>query len=477
MRKIYSKAKTNIIQLGHVDTNTARRALRSIDAVVKEIDEETAGSRGLRSALYRGGEIVHMEEPLRAAIDVEALAALLSSRWFNRLWVMQEAVSAQHNVCYFGDLTFDLMDLLRPCIWMTFKRQSCPSQIRGAIELRICGKLWPYVDREHGTYRKRKGSSVSSALDFDRGLEVTDPRDTVFAVLGLMECGQAGDLPYLLMPDYGKQLLEVYRNATVCAVHEKGIGAMLSRVHQWTEDDIQDESWPSWVPRLDRPRNANMEASSLTDLFAPDSGLQQAAIPPTSTGKADTLSVSGIVAGTVRECTSTFINGSGLTSRQAWLQEAEQVASRIACDRETIAHTVIAGAKAYFHLDELPGDFDIWWSRVFEGAEISQDVRSLPPNASKDDRSAAKFELAFTYAANVRRFFSTCDGKIGLGPSILKASDQVVVLHGGKTPFILRSIESGYKVLGQCYVHGIMQGEAVQEQRSKDNPSVRFDLR
>jgi len=38
---------------------------------------------------------------------------------------------------------------------------------------------------------------------------------------------------------------------------------------------------------------------------------------------------------------------------------------------------------------------------------------------------------------------------------------QVVLLHGGTTPFVLRHnvVSQTYELLGDCYVHGIMDGE------------------
>jgi hypothetical protein len=37
----------------------------------------------------------------------------------------------------------------------------------------------------------------------------------------------------------------------------------------------------------------------------------------------------------------------------------------------------------------------------------------------------------------------------------------VCVLYGGQTPFILRPKVERYQFIGECYVHGIMEGEAL----------------
>ena len=60
-----------------------------------------------------------------------------------------------------------------------------------------------------------------------------------------------------------------------------------------------------------------------------------------------------------------------------------------------------------------------------------------------------------------RRFFRTNDGLFGIGHRCLNASDEVWLLEGGRTPFILRKTadNSGYRVVRETYVHGIMYGE------------------
>jgi len=90
-----------------------------------------------------------------------------------------------------------------------------------------------------------------------------------------------------------------------------------------------------------------------------------------------------------------------------------------------------------------------------------------------------------------RVFFITKDGLMGLGPRHTRPGDEVVVLSGSQIPFILRNrristvqFDLGigslrliwqYRVLGDCYVHGIMNGEAV-ENFNWDTDNEVFDL-
>jgi hypothetical protein len=41
----------------------------------------------------------------------------------------------------------------------------------------------------------------------------------------------------------------------------------------------------------------------------------------------------------------------------------------------------------------------------------------------------------------------------------VREDDKVLILRGGKTPFVLRQNDDGsYRLLGPCYVYGVMDG-------------------
>lgn len=71
-----------------------------------------------------------------------------------------------------------------------------------------------------------------------------------------------------------------------------------------------------------------------------------------------------------------------------------------------------------------------------------------------------------------RRFFITRTGGMGLGPPQTRVNDQIFLLDGGDYPFLLRpaggsslddhdDIGESHKLVGDCYVHGIMHGEGL----------------
>lgn len=77
------------------------------------------------------------------------------------------------------------------------------------------------------------------------------------------------------------------------------------------------------------------------------------------------------------------------------------------------------------------------------------------------------------YFIDRRNFFITDHGYFGLGPAKLEVNDKIVILHGVSTPLVIRQTEAlegdksklgekpCYKLIGDCYIHGLMAGEVV----------------
>lgn len=66
-------------------------------------------------------------------------------------------------------------------------------------------------------------------------------------------------------------------------------------------------------------------------------------------------------------------------------------------------------------------------------------------------------------AMSWRRLMGTRTGQMGLAPAGAKLGDSIAVMAGCDVPIALRKSEAGngWIVIGECYVHGIMGGEAI----------------
>ena len=63
-----------------------------------------------------------------------------------------------------------------------------------------------------------------------------------------------------------------------------------------------------------------------------------------------------------------------------------------------------------------------------------------------------------------RRFFITKDGRMGMAHSDVEEGDLICVLFGGHVPFVLRkSGPERFTFISECYIHGIMDGEAMKD--------------
>ena len=61
-----------------------------------------------------------------------------------------------------------------------------------------------------------------------------------------------------------------------------------------------------------------------------------------------------------------------------------------------------------------------------------------------------------------KSLFSTSTGKIGSSSTATRTGDEIWILAGSNFPFILRPLQNGhYELVGETYVRGIMNGEAV----------------
>jgi len=77
-------------------------------------------------------------------------------------------------------------------------------------------------------------------------------------------------------------------------------------------------------------------------------------------------------------------------------------------------------------------------------------------------------QMAFDLGLNLspltdRGFIWTREGYLGLASALADVGDEIVVVKGGKVPLILRPEGAHWRLQGDCYVRGIMNGEAFRE--------------
>jgi hypothetical protein len=118
-------------------------------------------------------------------------------------------------------------------------------------------------------------------------------------------------------------------------------------------------------------------------------------------------------------------------------------------------------------------DTDTYFNRL-QGAE-SQRLKRAVDRYSQNPRSTqsmadSDFRYLFGLTRKSYRFFVTANGRMGMGPPDMEVGDPVCILFGGQTPYILRKrevvnqeSEDGYRLIGECYLHGVMDGESMKQ--------------
>ncbi|KAF2749171.1 HET-domain-containing protein [Sporormia fimetaria CBS 119925] len=309
-----------------------------------------------------------------------------------------------------------------------------------------------------------------------------------------------------LKPNYDKRISEVYRDfARYCVRRGPRILDVLSHVQHYTDPTPHDE-FPTWVPKLHEPR----DVSAFPLIY-------MAGIPPKghyrflaelhdnpllfrNIVEPNVLQAEGFridVAQAVSDLIEPGADGT-ISQRNIWSQlfqsplfprpgwkyrsggESMDVAffltllgggvgsaMDIPLDDTSLPNTR-SEAIPYF---ERQAKSDIYeWLKSQPDTNL-QDYQDL----EREARGAVTMHGSFRFktmslALTInRRVYRTASGTLGLGPRTMQPGDIVVVLFGGKFPYILRQVGREWIFIGDTYVRDdhIMCGGAVTHVRSR----------
>lgn len=66
-----------------------------------------------------------------------------------------------------------------------------------------------------------------------------------------------------------------------------------------------------------------------------------------------------------------------------------------------------------------------------------------------------------------RRFFVTISGRLGLISANVTPGDRIIV--AARVPFIIRKVDGYFNLGKECYIHGIMHGEALEKEKKEQD--------
>ncbi|KAK5110699.1 hypothetical protein LTR85_000742 [Meristemomyces frigidus] len=77
---------------------------------------------------------------------------------------------------------------------------------------------------------------------------------------------------------------------------------------------------------------------------------------------------------------------------------------------------------------------------------------------------------------NRRLFKSAREGLLGLAPKAAKEGDRICILKGCSVPVVLHPIQDHYSFVGECYLHTMMDGKAMDRQDELKLPTKIFEI-
>lgn len=322
--------------------------------------------------------------------------------------------------------------------------------------------------------------------------------------------------PAALKPDYSKDCVSVYCDATRFQIRRSPrLLRVLSHV-QHTDEKLGGE-YPSWVPKWFEPKSVTTigESTFLAGLcnghfryFANihDSPLGRDSVRPR------VLSLDGYLVDTVQSVTSVLkadLN-EGIPLMSFWSElfdfpffRPHPCAYRSGapldlefCKTMTVAplgaamHHVLSRVTSYqpedinFGTEELKHMADCDAAHFVYNFAQANEVPLEPYQPLLADAANSlpqRFMIPAMSCSHNRRLFLTHQGRLGLGPMMMQPGDQVVVLYGGRMPFILRPRGDHYSFIGDCYVRDddVMWGDMTERVRyNKGGPPVAtFEMR
>lgn len=521
MGEIYGAAKKVLIWLGrrHIQRDAAFRILRTwpdfpANPENADIDfhkKRYNTARAFFDATSTGSELISWMN----------LLMIVTESWWSRVWTVQEFVLAKEYAFFYDGTELPTGDLKKAMDWTYFVASHCSPELiprwvtfqPSIFDLKSQGARLHFLDTVLLGATRMAG----------------DPRDKVWAFLGITESSSIGEVP--VEPNYknrnmGDFYLDIAQrllqgNAglfTLSLVNhplpresytfksKKPIGNRLLDKHKAKkrlpqqdpalappEENVFDEAvqpdwsrkgvgYPSWVPKP-------ASAIAVEPLFLKEMRAQKAR------GRAlHDRSWRIFHAASKTDSTFSLSNDGRALSLNAHILDTVKAVAPLPKTRETeraFYKTLRSWYPTRSRLIEVPYPpqssmtvpnalwrtllMNIWLTthpapdgcevhftnylaRISESASsIKHDLRLMhKPDPEEGDIFAA----AMVDVGIDRVMFVTEKGYLGLGPARTEVADKVSLIAGAHVPFVLREGASGWILVGEAYVHGIMYGEA-----------------
>jgi hypothetical protein len=402
----------------------------------------------------------------------QAFALLVSHSWFERLWVLQEITVAKASRALFQFHYLEVKriqnavriayhyDQSNPIEWSTFKEQQqldLDHEFSPNLELLVTGKnIRQAYNRDK---RQLQRMSLDQILDTLRQFKCSDPKDRIFGILALL----GKEIAQKIEPQYHWSIVQLY-SKTALAIIEEEMYLKAICLAGMSRKRLTNAFLPTWVTDWTVERqDKNYPSPFFYELYESSARTSKAIY---SLGQdSSVLKLAGICVDTVLGSMEIDLPD-GEERILEWSTTKKGLSfwkSRFShyptdCDSDEAWISTISADRMYknryhYRLDE----------EYYQGYKKFSEATTEEDNGNKLKASEYiyyEYEYALHQSLKMRNFFVSELGYMGIGPKPLQEGDMVCVFPGCRVPLLIRKEADHHLLVGECFVWGLMDGEA-----------------
>ena len=477
MGDIYSRAKTTFVCLGEDDNDAAEafqcvRKIQQIYGAFQYIHtlQQSLAEVGHRPWLLKKNHVGFIAEKSWRSFE-----RLLSRPWFSRVWVFQEAVLSPEIRLLYNKSTLSWEELSEACQLVEDFQIAIETSRGQPLHLPVVtmndANSWKLTRDDPGIsptpmsfidMPNKWADEIYGFIPLDRllmmmrGAQASDARDKVYALLSI----SSGFKRHLLTPDYSVNFQECYINTAKVLLDMRGLSPLAILSFTQHSDMSLSADLPSWCPDWRKPLY-----SPWLILYSGVTFLREIH------GSAEVSISEGVYTLTVSGVTLMKIVGFQ-QARHSDNLNLLPTSITYPMTNESYATVVQKGLYAQ-DSTHASGEFNLphhsFWAHHTQHKSTNYGASLLSQFydyiATEPDIDIAAWDRAngVQGVAHGRRSFVTDLGFIGFGPAASTIGDEICFLFGGKVPFVIRREDNRSRFVGECFVLGIMDGEAIHD--------------
>ncbi|KAL6791065.1 HET domain-containing protein [Trichoderma sp. SZMC 28012] len=494
MNRIYKDASHVLVWLG-LDSNGEAISAFSLIHNLHQTLQNASGESHTRLA-------DDLEQEVKK--NKNALQSLTSRKWFKRGWIVQEIGTAAPATMFWGDAEIDWKILHSVCESLTDYHHLRKELNINTSDIKFLFQR--FIEPDATSHHANRFNFIYE-LHRARSLNFTNDRDRIFAFLGhysLTSDDFFNSELASITPNYSMSVEQVYTDLAKRSLRgSQGDSALITlaavqhpsgRLPSREGPPLaHDSGLPSWVPDwrtyqgfiLSEPINPHRAHGSSTPKLEID---DDSAI----------LRIHGVYIDTIEACSPLLKNkdfhGKSHMIEFLW-KEICQKKSFSLDDKyrngeeqaffafmQTLSNgcVQIAGREGIPY-NEIPASRWLEQAAMYligaleNSSAVSSEIQKLAARA-KSKHEKEEWSRSANGASKNRIFARTESGYYVLGPAVMEKGDVVCVLFGGKLPFCLRPVGKQYLLVGECYTHGLMEGEALDMMTRGECSEKEFEI-